>query len=86
MTDWGAHHFGGATFAIDVRELQPTEVVFHNEDGKQHLEYRYPNGVLLTPRWAITKSTPARINSFMLAQFTMTLTPAVRCSRHSDPV
>jgi hypothetical protein len=48
MTDWGAHHFGGATFAIDVRELQPTEVVFHNEGGKQHLEYRYPNGILLT--------------------------------------
>lgn len=48
MTDWGAHHFGGATFAIDVRELQPEEVVFHNEDGKQHLEYRYPNGLLLT--------------------------------------
>ncbi len=48
MTDWGAHHFGGATFAVDVRELQPQEVIFHNEDGKQHLEYRYPNGLLLT--------------------------------------
>ncbi len=48
MTDWGAHHFGGATFAIDVRDLQPTEVIFHNEGGKQHLEYRYPNGILLT--------------------------------------
>lgn len=48
MTDWGAHHFGGATFAVDVRDLQPTEVVFHNDGGKQHLEYRYPNGILLT--------------------------------------
>jgi len=48
MTDWGAHHFGGATFAVDVRELQPTEVVFHNEDGKQHLEYKYSNGITLT--------------------------------------
>ena len=48
MTDWGAHHFGGATFAVDVRELQPTEVVFHNEDGKQYLEYKYPNGITLT--------------------------------------
>ncbi len=47
MTDWGAHHFGGATFAVDVRELQPEEIVFHNEDGKQHLTYRYPNGILL---------------------------------------
>ena len=48
MTDWGAHHFGGATFAVDVRELQPTEVTFHNEDGKQYLEYKYPNGITLT--------------------------------------
>ncbi len=48
MTDWGAHHFGGATFAIDVRDLQPQEVVLHNDGGKRHLEYRYPNGLLLT--------------------------------------
>jgi hypothetical protein len=48
MTDWGAHHFGGATFTIDVRELQPTDVVFHNDDGKQYLEYKYPNGITLT--------------------------------------
>ncbi len=48
MTDWGAHHFGGATFAIDVRDLQPAEVVFHNDEGKQHLEFRYPNGISLT--------------------------------------
>ena len=34
MTDWGAHHFGGATFAVDVRELQPTEVIYH-DDGRQ---------------------------------------------------
>jgi hypothetical protein len=48
MTDWGAHHFGGATFAVDVRELQPTEVLLHEEGGKQHLEFRYPNGISLT--------------------------------------
>ncbi|HEV3025368.1 MAG TPA: Gfo/Idh/MocA family oxidoreductase, partial [Pirellulales bacterium] len=47
MTDWGAHHFGGATFAIDVRELQPEEVLFHDENGAQHLTFRYPSGVLL---------------------------------------
>lgn len=54
MTDWGAHHFGGATFAIDVRDLQPEEVVYHNEHGKQYLTYRYPNGLLLyhnRPGW-----------------------------------
>ena len=48
MTDWGAHHFGGATFAVDVRELQPQEVVFHNDGGKKYLEYIYPNGITLT--------------------------------------
>ena len=45
MTDWGAHHFGGATFAVDVRELQPEEVIFNDEDGKKWLTYRYPNGI-----------------------------------------
>ena len=48
MTDWGAHHFGGATFAIDVRHLQPTEVVYHNDGGKRWLEHKYPNGISLT--------------------------------------
>lgn len=48
MTDWGAHHFGGATFAVDVRELQPEEVLFHNDGGKKYVEFRYPNGISLT--------------------------------------
>ena len=47
MTDWGAHHFGGATFAVDVRELQPEEVSYHDDNGRQYLSYRYPNGMLL---------------------------------------
>jgi predicted dehydrogenase len=47
MTDWGAHHFGGATFAIDVRDLEPEEVIFHEDNGKNFLTYRYPNGKLL---------------------------------------
>jgi predicted dehydrogenase len=46
MTDWGAHHFGGATFAIDVRDLQPEEVIY--EDGGKYLTMRYPNGINLT--------------------------------------
>ncbi|MDX1962923.1 MAG: Gfo/Idh/MocA family oxidoreductase [Pirellulales bacterium] len=48
LTDWGAHHFGGATFAIDVRELQPVEVQYHNDNGRQHLTFLYPNGITLT--------------------------------------
>jgi hypothetical protein len=47
MTDWGAHHFGGATFAVDVRELQPTEVIYHDED-RPYLTFQYPNGIQLT--------------------------------------
>ncbi len=47
MTDWGAHHFGGAIFAIDCRELEPEEVTYHNEKGQEYLTYRYPNGILL---------------------------------------
>jgi len=47
MTDWGAHHFGGATFAIDVREMEPEEVIFHNDGGKKYATCRFPNGKLL---------------------------------------
>jgi len=47
MTDWGAHHFGGATFAIDVREMEPEEVIFHNENGRKYATCRFPNGKLL---------------------------------------
>ena len=46
--DWGAHHFGGATFAADVREMQPVEVVYHNDNGRKHLTYRYANGQTIT--------------------------------------
>ncbi len=48
MTDWGAHHFGGATFAVDVRELQPSEVTYHDDKDGKYLSLSYPNGVVLT--------------------------------------
>lgn len=50
ITDWGAHHFGGATFAVDVRELQPQEVIYHAPEGNQraYLEFVYPNGIRIT--------------------------------------
>jgi hypothetical protein len=47
MTDWGAHHFGGATFVADIRELQPEEVTYQSEQGRPYLSYRYPNGFTL---------------------------------------
>jgi hypothetical protein len=48
ITDWGAHHFGGATYAVDVRGLQPVEVVHHEDNGHKHLAFRYPNGIVIT--------------------------------------
>jgi predicted dehydrogenase len=49
LTDWGAHHFGGAIFAADLRELQPERVTFHAEsaDGREkaYVSVTYPNGV-----------------------------------------
>jgi predicted dehydrogenase len=49
LTDWGAHHFGGAIFAADLRELQPVKVTYHpaSGDGKDaaYVSLTYPNGV-----------------------------------------
>lgn len=47
MTDWGAHHFGGATFAIDVRDMQPKTVDYVVENGKEYVTFTYPNGIQL---------------------------------------
>jgi len=56
VTDWGAHHFGGATFAVDVRDLQPQKVVLHETEGKTWREFVYPNGL------TITNSRPGKKN------------------------
>lgn len=51
LTDWGAHHFGGAIFAADLRELQPSKVTYFppSADGKTaaHVSVTYPNGTEL---------------------------------------
>lgn len=47
MTDWGAHHFGGATFICDVRDLQPHEVVYNDTRDGQYLAYHYPTGLTI---------------------------------------
>jgi predicted dehydrogenase len=51
LTDWGAHHFGGAIFAADLRELQPTKVTYNDEKSVTLL---YPNGVQLHTNRAAT--------------------------------
>ena len=48
MTDWGAHHFGGATFAVDVREQQPQKVEFHHDQAGRWLSFQYATGVEIT--------------------------------------
>jgi hypothetical protein len=35
-------------FAIDCRELEPEEVIYHNDNGREWLTYRFSNGILLT--------------------------------------
>ena len=47
LTDWGAHHFGGAIFAADLREMQPEKATWHpSESGKPAwVSVTYPNGV-----------------------------------------
>ena len=49
LTDWGAHHFGGAIFAADLREEQPARVIYHPPGGGQgaHVSLEYPSGVVL---------------------------------------
>lgn len=47
MTDWGAHHFGGATFTCDVRHLQPNAVDYFDDKNGKYLAYRYPNGLTI---------------------------------------
>ena len=45
MTDWGAHRFGAAMFAIGVHKTGPVEVI--PPDGKDHklLTFRFANGL-----------------------------------------
>ncbi|HEY5316073.1 MAG TPA: Gfo/Idh/MocA family oxidoreductase [Pirellulales bacterium] len=47
MTDWGAHHFGGALFTCDVRNLQPEVVTYHDNSGTPYLSYHYPNDLIV---------------------------------------
>ena len=48
MTDWGAHHFGGATFAVGVREQQPTKIEYHQDKDGEWVGFHYDSGVTIT--------------------------------------
>ncbi len=47
MTDWGAHRFGAAMFAVGLHLTGPTDVI--PPDGKEHkkLTYRFANGLTM---------------------------------------
>jgi len=47
MTDWGAHKFGGAMFAADVRGEGPVEITPPDGKDQPWLTYRFANGLLI---------------------------------------
>ena len=47
MTDWGAHRFGAAMFAVNKMEEGPVEVIPPNGKDQKLLTYRFADGLLL---------------------------------------
>jgi len=45
MTDWGAHRFGAATFAVDVHKTGPVEVIPPDGKDVERLTYVYADGM-----------------------------------------
>jgi len=45
MTDWGAHRFGAATFAIGVHKTGPSEIIPPDGKDVKYLTYRYASGL-----------------------------------------
>jgi predicted dehydrogenase len=48
MTDWGAHHFDIAQWALNMDNSGPVEVYPPGWEGYPQLTYKYPNGVPMT--------------------------------------
>lgn len=47
MTDWGAHRFGAAMFAIGLHETGPVEITPPDGKDVKLLTYRFANGVVM---------------------------------------
>jgi hypothetical protein len=47
MTDWGAHKFGGAMFAVNKMEEGPVEVLPPDGKDRPYLTYRFADGLLM---------------------------------------
>jgi hypothetical protein len=50
MTDWGAHRFGAAMFAVGVHKTGPVEVIPPDGKDVELLTYRFANGLLMYHR------------------------------------
>lgn len=48
MTDWGAHMFDIAQWALDMDQSGPNEVIAPDGKDYPHLTYRYANGITMT--------------------------------------
>jgi hypothetical protein len=60
MTDWGAHKFGGAMFAGNVRDQGPVEVIPPDAKDHKYLTYVFANGLKIyhSPGRPNTNVTP----------------------------
>jgi predicted dehydrogenase len=47
MTDWGAHRFGGAMFAVDKRDQGPVEIIPPDGKDVKQLTYKFADGMLM---------------------------------------
>ncbi|MCD6395253.1 MAG: Gfo/Idh/MocA family oxidoreductase [Planctomycetes bacterium] len=48
MTDWGAHHFDIAQWALGMDHTGPVEIIPPNDKDVSVLTYKYANGVVMT--------------------------------------
>jgi len=60
MTDWGAHHFDIAQWALGMDDTGPVEITPPNGKDVKNLTYRYANGTLMYHAAKIENHPPGR--------------------------
>jgi predicted dehydrogenase len=48
MTDWGAHHFDIAQWALGMDDTGPVEIIPPDDKDYKVLTYKYANGIIMT--------------------------------------